>query len=123
MTDEYNGWTNRETWAVVLHIDSDEGLHDYRNGLCQMFVTASKEPTATGSRSACLTDEQAARMWLSNGLEKWVTKLSYDVYFPDADHEPADRERCGMFSDIGSLWRVNWDEIATNWLQDFEAAA
>jgi hypothetical protein len=23
-----------------------------------------------------------------------------------------------MFDDIGSLWRVNWHEIATAWLED-----
>ncbi len=119
MTDKYNGWTNRETWAVALHIDNDEGFHDYRNELCQKFVTASKKPSA--GRAACLTDEQAAGMWLSNGLREWVEEMSHDVYFPDG--EPANRELCGMFHDIGSLWRVNWDEIATNWLQDFGAAA
>lgn len=25
-TDEYNGWTNRETWAVALHLNNTEWL-------------------------------------------------------------------------------------------------
>jgi hypothetical protein len=27
MSDEYNGWANRETWAFNMHIDNDEGLY------------------------------------------------------------------------------------------------
>jgi hypothetical protein len=27
--DEYNGWTNYETWAVKLWIDNDQGSQDY----------------------------------------------------------------------------------------------
>ena len=42
-TDTYNGWANHETWAVVLHLDNDQGLqgaaralatrNDYGDGL------------------------------------------------------------------------------------------
>ena len=27
--DEYNGWTNRETWAVKLHWDNNPGDYDF----------------------------------------------------------------------------------------------
>lgn len=28
MTDDtYNGWTNRETWALALHVDNEEWLY------------------------------------------------------------------------------------------------
>lgn len=26
--ESYNGWTNRETWALMLHINNDQGLHE-----------------------------------------------------------------------------------------------
>ena len=28
MCEEYNGWTNRETWATALHINNDQGLYE-----------------------------------------------------------------------------------------------
>jgi len=28
MCEEYNGWTNRETWATALHIDNDQSLQE-----------------------------------------------------------------------------------------------
>ncbi len=116
MTDEtYNGWSNRETWATALHIDNDEGLHEYRNELCDTAWKAVATSYATVDQSRCYA--------LAESLHDWVEEMSHDVYFPDSDHEPANRALCGMFHDIGSLWRVNWREIAENWLSDYEEAA
>ena len=38
--DEYEGWTNRETWAVSLHISNDPGTYLYASDLCE---TAKEE--------------------------------------------------------------------------------
>ena len=35
---EYNGWPNRETWAVGLHLDNDYGLYQHRRGLVDVMV-------------------------------------------------------------------------------------
>lgn len=115
MTDEYNGWTNRETWATALHIDNDEGLHSYRNEMCE--EAATEEPTEYQ------TKRQAEVYCLETTLQAWVEELSESVYSPDTADFPANQALAGMFSDIGSLWRVNWREIAENWLSDFEVAA
>lgn len=110
--DTYNGWTNRETWATALHIDNDEGLHNYRNELCQ---NAIKHASATD----IFTKEQATLCTLEDSLKEWVESLAEAFYF-----EPVSNPNLGgMFNDIGSLWRVNYREIAENWLADFEAAA
>jgi hypothetical protein len=103
MTDEkYNGWTNRETWATALWIDNDPDMHEYRNCLCASAVhhKATREP----------------RFTLSDELREWIAELAQEFY-----HDAANNPGLGnMFLDIGSLWRVNYDEIAANWLSDFD---
>jgi hypothetical protein len=113
MTDQtYEGWSNRETWATVLHIDNDEGLHDQRNDLCC-------ESLKVGPNTV-LTSKQNARYSLARDVENWVKDMSHDVYFSET---PPNQALLGMFHEIGSLWRVNWDEIASTWLEDFDEEA
>lgn len=112
MTDTYNGWTNRETWATALHIDNDQGLHNYRNEMTKEAATEEAyEP---------FTKRQAEVYCLETNLRAWVEELHNDVFNPE---QPPAQELLNMFNDIGSLWRVNWREIAENWLSGYEAAA
>lgn len=99
-TEKYNGWTNRETWAVSLHINNSESFQAH---------TRWAAHTAKGAPYPELT--------LADTLKDWIEGLSEDVYAPGPAGEP-DRELCAMFGDIGSLWRVNWREIAANLLED-----
>lgn len=124
MSDEYNGWTNRETWATALHIDNDEGLHDQRNELCNAAIKeAAKLNIASPEGSKILADPQRARRILAESLESWIGEMAEDVYFPGWSTPPPSKALLGMFHDIGSLWRINWDEIAKNFLDELELEA
>lgn len=85
MTDEtYNGWANRETWALMLWVNNDEGLQiDFRE------------------RAAGGVD--AVREW----ADVVFTRAGYVDFFgsewPDSLADVA--------SEIGSLWRVDWAEV------------
>lgn len=80
-TEEYNGWTNRETWACHLHLSNDQGMYE-----------------------SC---REATR----ESLEEYVCELLDPAYWRDSFGESMPREIELMKDDIGSLWRVNWDEI------------
>jgi hypothetical protein len=85
-TQEYNGWTNRETWATMLHIDNDEGLL-----LPLLDVTQNHENVRD----------------LATEIEAFITE---DVL--NFDNVSTNKNAFIMLTDIGSLYRVNWQEIA-----------
>ena len=109
MIDEtYNGWTNRETWAAALHIDNDEVFHNWRNMLCRDALVLAAKPSDY---------PMSARVELGQSLRSWCEDMLNTVF-----HTPDEttKEMRMMACDVGSLWRVNWDEIAKNWLEDFD---
>ena len=108
MTDEYNGWSNRETWAVSLHIDNDEGM--YRE-VRERALEIGKEGNGDG---VDFTQEVSTfAEYLENLCDECWDNL---VESESASH----RKALGMmFHDIGSTWRVNWREIAKHWIDTF----
>lgn len=87
METDYNGWTNRETWCTNLWIDNEFGLYER----VQEFAKESE------------TVHQ-----LSDNIRELIEELF------DMESLFANRELLVMMSDIGSLYRVNWAEIARN---------
>jgi hypothetical protein len=92
----YNGWTNRETWATALHIDNDEGL------LAPILEVAQLHDN--------LTD-------LAGEIEAFISEVL------DFDNVSTNRNAYLMLTDIGSLYRVNWREIAEGYLVKVEEGA
>lgn len=106
-TETYNGWTNRETWATALHIENTQSLTDYAYNLVR----------ETFSDSVSKEDENSyliAIFHAQDNLMNWVEDITSDEYW---DYETPNDIRL-MRRDIGSMWRVNWREIAQNFLSD-----
>ena len=99
MTD-YNGWTNRETWAVMLHINNDQGLQE----------------KALAIARECLEDDTTYEFELA--IQDWVSELLDFDYWVDTFDAPMPRGIVAMLQDVGSLWRVNWREAAESLLED-----
>ena len=99
---EYNGWSNRETWATKLWIDNDQGLYYHAQDMAGGYGNEDKRG-------------------LADALEEWITELlDMEQVFTAS---PAQRkELIMMASDIGSLYRVNWYEIAESLLSELVEA-
>jgi hypothetical protein len=97
---KYNGWTNRETWATNLHIDNDEGLSAEMTEKVEELIKDHQDDTEEIT--------YALSMWTEN----WITNLVSPEWWRDevGCEMSVGAER--IREDIGSLWRVNWREIA-----------
>jgi hypothetical protein len=89
MEQDYNGWKNRETWATALHIDNDEGL------LAPILEVVPLHDN--------LTD-------LADEIEAFIGEVL------EWDNVSTNRNAFLMLTDIGSLYRVDWREIASHYL-------
>lgn len=100
-TEEFNGWTNRETWATALHIDNDRGLYYTVQDIVRDEIDDNEEPSVhdMGERISSFFDEAFS------------------------DVEEMTNEGLNMLKDIGSLYRVNWREIAQNILDEMRQEA
>jgi hypothetical protein len=87
MTDTYNGWTNRETWAFWLHVTNDEGLW----GLAADFARDNGRDLGSIRLGEALTEH------VQEILEESAS----------AGNEYA----WGAIRDIGSWWRIDALEI------------
>lgn len=108
--ETYNGWTNRETWAVSLHLNNDEGLY---YDLARILEEAFLEDVDGSTREGWIRGVSSAE----DSLSEWVEEiLSFD-YWEDQG-VPMPRGIQLMKSDVGSLWRVNWREIVEAELEE-----
>ena len=98
MTEKYEGWANRETWCVKLHWDNNEGDYNYLTNEAKRFKTKGK------------TDYEFA-----NFLEDYAKQVYDSVIEGNATPEGK-----LFLEDVGSLWRVDWEEIAQGYYNDVE---
>lgn len=92
-SDKYQGWSNKETWATNLWLSNTEEF--YRD------VELAKEEIISREKS------KKEQLWkLSDYIERYVRDLKDEFY------DKNNNDLSGMFNDIGSVWRVNFYEIA-----------
>ena len=92
MSDSYNGWTNRETWALALNINNDEGLYDM---FTELVRGMHDEP------------DYAVEDAIQSRVESLLIRAEYEGVYGGA--QPA--ALTAMAEEVGSLWRVDWVEI------------
>jgi hypothetical protein len=107
--ETYNGWTNRETWAVSLHLNNDEGLY---YDLARILEASFLEDVDRSTREGWIRGVSSA----VESLSEWVEEILSFGYWEDQGGMPRGIQL--MKDDVGSLWRVNWREIVEGELEE-----
>ena len=117
-TEGYNGWKNRETWALMLHVNNDQGLQE----MAMEVVTEAFGDLDDYQDEISASDVSDLRMSLiclardafQEWAESWLTVDGYKEQFG----EDISMNMARVAEDIGSLWRVDWYECAESLLED-----
>jgi hypothetical protein len=118
-TDEtYNGWTNRETWAVVLHINNDQGWQESVTELVRNTVEGIQQDPPAWLPVDSLTDTFYANR-VGDAIRENVEETL--AAFPNeyGNYITSNEQRMAL-DDIGSMWRVDWREVGASFLSDLD---
>jgi hypothetical protein len=97
--DTYNGWANRETWAVALWINNEQGMQESVYDNIREAAQMRDELTAGGAGDV-----------VRDYVEELFDVDNYGGSLPGG--------LVDMLTDIGSLYRVDWHEVGASFLQD-----
>ena len=129
MSEEtYNGWTNRETWAVALHINNDQG---WQESVHEALREANAETLPCGecgygkdehddADHAYRASHVSAGAIIRENVEDVFDVETYGTLDSPEDCQNFVRRTMPILRDIGSLWRVNWTELGAAFLGDLE---
>lgn len=92
MSKEYNGWSNCETWCVVITFDNDKDSYDYWREVVRNVIDNEKE-------------------------EEQVWKLAVKIKEKLEDEKPED---IGIYGDLlsAAISEIDFNEIAESWIND-----
>lgn len=94
MSETFNGWTNRETWAVVVNFDNNGELYDIKQKAVKTLLHLDDDQIV-------FILARVLEETLENYLSRFNMPKNYDI-----------------LKDIGSMWRVNWREIAESYISE-----
>ena len=100
---DYNGWTNRATWAWQLHMTNDESLQNETR--MQVLAALIDEGRNKQEYGWCQPASKVAREALQEGFWYWHD-LHADGQFPYMRT---------ILSDVGNPFAIDWDDIAPHW--------
>jgi hypothetical protein len=108
MCEEYNGWSNRETWAVNLWVNNDEALLELAKDYTITALQEHREDNEGEGGDLC-----DARNCLAESFEYWITEDLLTL-----ENIAGNQALFNMLTDIGSLYRINWREMADSFVSD-----
>ena len=111
--EEYNGWTNRETWDTALHLSSDQDLYNMINGM----VADAHALAKTEKIPAYWSERDFIKFTFEDELKEHIGDRLSTGYWYDMNMKMPEVWRL-MQEDVGSLWRIDWQEVAKSFLED-----
>lgn len=104
----YNGWSNYETWCVVLWIDNEESSYRYVRLMAREAWIDSEDSDSAGLSMLTRDDRFAAI--LAPKLREWI----------EGDAPELNLNAHGLYSDLmhSAMAEVDYHEIARSYLED-----
>ncbi len=101
-TETYNGYCNRETWALALHLSNDQGLYDMALDAAEDALRAEADwaPAQQAAPSVRVIGESLKSMAAALLAREYGWNDTLDM----------------MREDVGSFWRIDWDEIGAEFI-------
>lgn len=131
-TSSYNGWPNRTTWLVNLHLTNDQGLDtEVRELVASALPNAERqarevwnEQTSPGLFPGALPEmrERHVRSLVGDELRSYVADLA--AFDPSSDHvgeRPANLLALDLIGQ--ALADVEWNRIAEHYIDDVREAS
>lgn len=100
MCKEYNGWTNWETWNIMLWTNEVDGVYD-------ALVDIAKDMMETEE------DDVTLEMDLKDRVEQYITDIFFDEFLSGDTAGPI-----GDAVIVGYLQSIDWYSIASHVLKD-----
>jgi hypothetical protein len=115
MCEKFNGWANRETWALNLWLGNEEGAH----GMTRERVAGALADIDRGGYPHWCDDAESQARYRTRAAGVAVHEL-WDELTDPAEGLMTAEGILAMVRDIGSEYRVDWDEIGAAWLEDVD---
>jgi hypothetical protein len=115
--DTYNGYTNRETWALNLVLNNDQGLQEMT---AERVADALANYTPWDWQTLNALDDQRAQYdaaGRANVAGDAVKELWEELTDPNEELMPL-VAIISLLDEVGSAWRVDWYEIGQSWIDD-----
>jgi hypothetical protein len=115
--EEYEGYANRETWAVALCINNDKGWQEDVHAALRSVdwdIEPADQVLRVGTR---LFQHYHAGQVIQDVVETTLEDL-IDLAVRSHNANDEKERYVGMRNDIGSMWRVDWYELGALFLAD-----
>jgi hypothetical protein len=100
MSEEYNGWSNFETWSANLSLTNDEGLYN----LCREYTA-----------QACGGEERRSWFWRAGDAIKDMVETLEDEY---AEYGEFGQSYHVIEGEL-SRFRIDWSEIGEGFAESY----